>query len=98
MEAFLTEVEDTFSVTGRGLIIAPLFPVSDYRLDTNETLRIEQPDGSSFECEAYFQVPLQSPPPKVVAITCALLNVEKASVPIGSKVWVLGKSDNDIKR
>jgi hypothetical protein len=98
MEAYLTKVEDTFNVSGRGLIIAPLFPLAEFKLDTNETLRVERPDGSEFECEAYFQVPFQSPPPKVIAMNCALLGVEKSSVPVGSKIWIVGKSDNDVKQ
>lgn len=98
MEAYLTEVEDTFSVSGRGLIIAPLFPISEYKLETNETLRVECPDGRGFECEGYFQIPFQTPPAKVLAMNCALIKVEKSSVPIGSKIWVVGKSDDDIRQ
>ncbi len=96
MEAFLTEVEDTFDIKGRGLILAPSFPVSKYKFDTEEKVRVETPDGKEIVCDAYFQVPFQSPRPKVISFCCALLKISKDAVPIGSKIFIVGKEPNEI--
>lgn len=97
MEAFLTIVEDTFDIKGRGLIIAPSFSVSEYKFDTEEKIRVETPDGSEIFCNAYFQVPFQTPRPKVLSFCCALLKVSKEQVPIGSKIFVVGKDQSELK-
>ena len=96
-EFLLCSVEDTFLVTGRGLIIAPMFPVSEFRFDSNQQVRVVPPDGEAFECRAHFQIPFQSPPAKVVSFVCALLEVGKEMIPIGSRIWLLGKTEADIK-
>ncbi|MBB3196991.1 hypothetical protein [Roseateles terrae] len=96
-EVLLCTVEDTFLVTGWGLIIAPMFPVSEFRFDSNHQVRIVRPDGEVLECRCHFQVPFQSPPAKVMSFVCALQGVGKEHVPIGSRVWLLGKTEADIK-
>ena len=96
MKMLLTTVEDTFTVTNRGVIIAPFFSVKKYRFNTNEKLMIEKPNGEKFLCDAYFQIPFISPPPKELQYHCALLKIEKSDVPIGSKVWILDKSKEQV--
>lgn len=96
MEAFLTIVEDTFDIKGRGLIIAPSFPVSEYKFNTEEKVRIETPNGNVIFCSAYFQVPFQSPRPKIISFCCALLKASKEQVPIGSKIFIVGKHQHEI--
>lgn len=96
-EVLLCTVDDTFLVMGRGLIIAPMFPVSEFRFDSNQQVRIVRPDGEVLECRCHFQIPFQSPPAKVRSFVCALLGVGKEQVPIGSRVWLLGKTEADIK-
>lgn len=96
-EFLLCSVEDTFSVTGRGLIIAPMFPVSEFRFDSNQQVRVVPPKGEPFECRAHFQIPFQSPPAKILSFVCALLGVEKEMIPIGSHIWLMGKAEADVK-
>ena len=96
METFLTIVEDTFYIKGRGLIIAPSFPVSEYNFNTEEKIRVETMDGSVIFCDAYFQVPFQSPRPKIISFCCALLKVSKEQVPIGSKIFLMDKTRDEI--
>ena len=93
----LCSVEDTFLITGRGLIIAPMFPVSDFRFDAIQQVRVVQPDGKAFECTAHFQIPFQSPRAKVLCFACALLGVRKEMVPVGSRICLLGKTEADVK-
>ncbi len=90
-EVLICSIIDTFQVSGRGLIVAPLFPVHEYQFDRNETVRVEPPEGDSFECKAFFQIPHQTPPAKVLSYHCALLEVSKEMVPLGSKIWLLEK-------
>jgi len=96
MEVFLTTVIDTFDVTGRGLIIAPSFPLTEYKFDKEERIRIETPDGQEFVCDSYFQVPFLHPTPKVLSACCTLLKVSKHQVPIGSKIFIVNKSKDEI--
>jgi hypothetical protein len=97
-EFMLCSVEDTFRVTGRGLIIAPMFPVSAFQFDANQQVRVIRPDGEKFECRAHFQIPFQSPPAKVLSFVCALVGVEKEQVPIGSQIWLLGLNEAEVRR
>ncbi|MDP9907934.1 hypothetical protein J2W34_006669 [Variovorax boronicumulans] len=96
-EFLLCCVEDTFLVTGRGLVIAPGFPASAYRFDANQQVRVVRPDGERFECGAFFQIPFQSPPAKVLSFFCMLPAVTKESVPTGSEIWLLGKAESEVK-
>lgn len=96
-ECFLCTVEDTFLVTGRGLIIAPAFPVSTYRFEANQQVRVVRPNGETFEGRAFFQIPFQSPPARELSFLCALPDVEKDSVPVGSEIWILGKTEGEIR-
>jgi hypothetical protein len=96
-EFLLCSVEDAFLVTGRGLIIAPMFPVSEFRFDSNQQVRVVPPEGEPFECRAHFQIPFQSPPAKILSFVCAPLGVGKEMIPIGSHVWLIGKTEADVK-
>jgi hypothetical protein len=87
----LCTIEDTFQVSGRGLIVAPLFPVSEYHFEANQRVRVVSPSGKSLECKAFFQVPHQSPPAKVLSYCCALQEVAKENVPIGSQLWLINR-------
>ena len=96
MDVFLIKVEETFDITGRGLIISPFFPVSEYKFDSNEKVRVETPNGEELLCDSHFQIPFQTPPPKVMSFCCALLNVSKEQIPEGSKIFILGKTKDEI--
>ncbi|MEJ5031178.1 MULTISPECIES: hypothetical protein [unclassified Comamonas] len=96
-EFLLCRVEDTFLVSGRGLIIAPGFPASAYRFDANQQVRVVRPDSENLECSAVFQIPFQTPPAKVLSFFCTLPAATKQSVPIGSEIWLLGRNESDVK-
>jgi hypothetical protein len=91
-DVLICSVVDTFQVSGRGLIVAPFFPVDANRFDKDERVRVEPPEGDSFECKAFFQIPHQTPPANVLSYHCALLEVSKENVPVGSKIWLLEKA------
>lgn len=94
----LCTVEDTFQITGRGLIVAPFFPAHEYCFEANERVRIVPPLADPFECRAFFQIPHQTPPAKVLSYHCALLEVPKERVPVGSQLWPVGKEGSDVKK
>ncbi|WP_045858741.1 hypothetical protein [Teredinibacter purpureus] len=98
MESYLAEVEDTFMISGRGLVVAPGFPEKDYVFEKHEKLRIETPEGNTFECEALFQIPFQTPRAKILLYHCMLQNVAKESVPLKSQIWILGKNENEFRK
>jgi hypothetical protein len=94
----LCSVEDTFQVSGRGLIVAPFFSAREYRFEANQRVRVVPPSGEPFECNAFFQIPHQTPPAEILSYHCALLEVPKERVPIGSQLWLVGKEASEIKR
>lgn len=85
-------VTDTFLIEGRGLILSPSFPVSEYRFDKIERVRVETPDHKMFDMDADFDIPMVRPPPKLLQIHCLLRQAQKADVPIGSKVTLVNKT------
>jgi hypothetical protein len=95
-DLFLCSIEDTFQVTGRGLMVAPQFAASEYCFAENQRVRVVLENGRSFECRASFQIPHQTPAPKILSYCCALLDVAKDSVPVGSQLWLLGKEEQEI--
>lgn len=92
----LTKIEDIFDVSGRGIILAPLFPVSEYKFDREYEVSVENPDGSSVDCKATFTVPFQSPPPKVLGYHCQLSGISKSEITVGANLWIHGVSKNEI--
>jgi hypothetical protein len=90
-------VSDTFLIEGRGLILAPFFPVNKYHFDNKERLRVEAPDGRVFEVDAEFQIPCVSPMPEIFQMVCLLRSVEKSDVPVGSRVVVLTKTEEQVE-
>ena len=96
-EFLLCTIEDTFLITGHGLVIAPAFSVSAYRFDAFQRMGVVRPDGESLECRAHFQIPFQSPPPNVPNFLCALLDVGKDEIPVGSELWLLGKREDEVR-
>ena len=94
----LCRVEKTFSISGRGVVVvSPEFPVSVYRLDARQRIQVVQRGGDNIECRAEFQIPHISPQPKVLSFWCLLLNVAGTQVPVGSELWLLDKSEADVK-
>lgn len=82
----LVVVEQTFAITGRGLVIAPVLPVAEAR-QARLSLEIRRPDGTRQRVEAIAQVPFSNPPPPVPATHLMLLDVVKDAVPAGTEIW-----------
>jgi hypothetical protein len=93
---FQFTVTDTFLIEGRGLILSPSFPVDRYHFNRREQVRIEAPDGRTFETDADFEIPCVRPTPKVFEAVCVIRRAQKADVPVGSKVFLLNKTAEQV--
>ena len=94
----LSTIEDVFDVSGRGIILAPGFPVAEYSFNQQYEVEIESPVGGNVIRHAVFEVPFQSPPPKVRKYFCRLIGVKKGDVAIGGKLWILGKNESEVRK
>lgn len=89
-------VTETFLIEGRGLILAPFFPVDRYRFDRKEHVRVETPGGRVFEADADVEIPYVTPRPKVFQSTFVVRGAQKEDIPIGSKVSLPHKSAQQV--
>ena len=80
----LLQVEDTFQVTGRGLIVAPDIPFSSRFTNFTDTVTIVPPNSEPFEAEANFFLTHFNPGGFKLHITFP--SVAKESLPIGSSI------------
>ena len=92
----LANIEDVLDVTGRGIILAPGFNVSDYKFEGDYEVEIVSPNNQSKKCKAVFTVPFQSPPPKVRKYWCHLSGITKSEIAVGSELW-LCELETDIR-
>ena len=88
MLVYLSTVEDTFDITGRGLIVTPGIPVDgDWRLSIGDSITLERPDGSRLESTVRGIERFR--PAHCACIPLLLGNeLKKEDVPIGTKLWV----------
>jgi hypothetical protein len=82
----LLSVEDTFMIAGRGLLVVPLLSITE--CPRKLLVRLERPDGSTEECDAWIGPEFISPPrpPRSVLL---LYRISKADVPHGTVVVAL---------
>jgi len=85
-------VEDTFDITGHGLIVVPAFDMGGHWENREEPVSVLRPDGTSISTQAKLQRThfrifdrAHSGSPWKVVVT--LPAESKASVPIGSRIW-----------
>ncbi len=86
----LLVVDDTFAITGRGLIIAPDVDLGE-RGTLHLNVELRRPDGTVTHADALAQIPLINPPrpaaqrPRHVLLFARLA---KSDVPIGTELWI----------
>ncbi len=83
-------IEDVFDVSGRGIILAPGFPTSQYKFNREYEAFIKDSAGNTKNCMAKFIVPFVTPPRKVINYYCHLSWIEKKDIIIGSELWLVG--------
>jgi hypothetical protein len=88
----LLTVEDSFQITGQGLLVVPHLPpprnigVKPFR----RRVRVEQPDGTMLEQEAFFaliHLSLTGGGSKWATVVM-FPTASKQDVPVGSRIWV----------
>ena len=88
MPRLLLVVEDTFAISGRGLVVVPDVDLGGTH-QRHVTVELRRPDGSRGRAEALAQVPYVSRPrpgPRHHVLMFASLT--KADVPIGTELWI----------
>lgn len=89
----LLVVEDTFQITGRGVVISPDFSVPDRWTEHNEVVTIQFPDGTEHSASAYFgRAHFQIPDPVVSVdrrwrILVTFRDLSKDQIPLGSRIY-----------
>jgi len=87
MRSHLLTVEDRFDIPAfGGLVVVPGPLQSEYAGPLEMDVLLELPDGTSQAAHLKMQHVFQTPPPKELRWTCILTDVEKADVPIGTRV------------
>ena len=83
----LMTIEDTFMISGRGLIVVPAPAIEEFRGPGNVTTELRRPDGSILSATLTVGHELIRPPPTVRRWACMFGSLAKADVPIGTEVW-----------
>lgn len=91
---FLFEIEDVFDISGRGCVLVPGVPDSLRRYtNAGDQILIISPEGEQLQTSiAAFEM-IERGRPMVHAAFSLPGSVDKASLPIGSKVYHLDGSD-----
>ena len=90
----LLTVEDSFHISGRGLVLIPDFSIPNVWKDRTERTVIAKPDGSQVEATAQFTMThfnISDPkvsPDKRWRLVVLLPDCEKGEVPVGSRILV----------
>jgi|SRR6187431_2752397 hypothetical protein len=90
----LLTVEDSFQITGRGVVLVPDFSVPVGWTNRTETVLVEQPCGTRYEALAQFNlshfnlIDRNAPVDKRWRIVVLLPGLAKEEVPPGSKIFV----------
>lgn len=93
MRNFLFKVEETFNITGRGLVLIANIP-EETVLPKPAMISLIRPNGSILETEALFGISffsfskIEDRKSYIPAYECTLSNISKEEVPIGTEVWL----------
>ena len=86
MARCLFKVEDTFLITGRGLVLVPgIVPIGEERFRAGDPLLLKRPDGSELTTTIGGLEMLCPNPRRDVIIM--LKGFTKEDVPIGTEIW-----------
>ena len=83
----LLTVEDTFAITGRGLIVAPMPARHEIRAAGDFDAELRLPDGTRRPARLTVLIEFFSPTPAVQRWACMFKELAKADVPIGTEIW-----------
>lgn len=81
----LLRVEDTFQVTGRGLVVVPKLPLPQRFINFTDTVKVVPPGAEPYEAQADFFLSHFSPGGFKLLITFPGLS--KDLLPVGSEIF-----------
>ena len=83
----LLTVEDTFAITGRGLMVAPMPALDEVRGPGEVDVELRLPDGTRRAARLSIMAELVTPTPAVRRWACLFKELDKSEVPLGAEIW-----------
>ena len=83
----LLTIEDTFLISGGGLVVDPAPPVAEVRGPGEFEVELRLPDGSRRVATLTLLHEFITPPPAVRRWGCMFRVLDKTQVPLGTEVW-----------
>ena len=83
----LLTVEDTFAVTGRGLMVAPMPALDQVRGPGDVDVELRLPDGTHRAARLSITAELVTPTPAIRRWACLFEDLDKSEVPLGTEIW-----------
>ena len=91
--SLLSRVEDTFAITGRGVVVVPGIPDDGkrYFVRIGDTLEVRRPDGQRL-LTTVAGIAMVNSPRKIGIPLLLPREIQKDDVPIGSELWHSAKA------
>ena len=86
MKRLLT-VEDTFAISGRGLMIAPMPAQDEVRGPGDFVVELRLPDGTRRAASLSILPEMVNPTPTIRRWACLFRDLGKPDLPIGTEIW-----------
>jgi hypothetical protein len=86
MKRLLT-VEDTFAITGRGLMVAPMPALDEIRGPGDIDVELRLPDGTRRPARLSVLTEFFHPAPSIQRWALMFRDLAKSEVPIGTEIW-----------
>jgi hypothetical protein len=83
----LLAVEDTFAITGRGLMVAPMPALDEIRGPAEIDVELRLPDGTRRPARLSVLTELVHPTPAIQRWGLLFKDLAKSDVPIGTEIW-----------
>lgn len=96
---FLAQVEDTFSITGRGLVLVPAEFAEDFRIRVGTPIQLRTPAGHLINTRITGVELLKMKPPTPCRMAIMVTgDVARESVPSGTEIWYLREDDPEYRQ
>jgi hypothetical protein len=90
MSKLFMTVEDTFLISGRGLVVVPGPLTNEYSGTGSVQVELRKPNGTITLANLTVQFFHQTPPPKEYRWGCVFPSLQKDDVPLGTEIWLAG--------
>ena len=83
----LLTVADTFAITGRGLMVAPMPALDEVRGPGDIDVELRLPDGTRRAARLSLMTEFINPTPAIRRWACLFADLGKSEVPLGTEIW-----------